>query len=184
MEANAESLKVQFGEKVLDIDQTEALRLLHAEEELNKLNSEILGLAKNENQSVFQFLEDLRNQKNNQHLQGLVDACGGNEETARYIMDLEKGEDKGEFFGQKDLFDFFPEININDLPDCVKENSKNFNTNILDEYLRFKAREEINQRSKEAQEENYNNSSVGSMRNANTNEISPERYEFLKGLWG
>ena len=103
MEANAEILKVQFGEKVLDIDQNEAIRLLHAEEELSKLQDEILGLAKDENQSVFQFLEDLRNQKSTQHLQGLVDACGGNEETARYIMGLEKGEDKGEFFGQKDL---------------------------------------------------------------------------------
>ena len=67
MEANAEILKVQFGEKVLDIDQNEAIRLLHAEEELSKLQDEILGLAKDENQSVFQFLEDLRNQKNNQH---------------------------------------------------------------------------------------------------------------------
>ena len=59
MEANAEILKVQFGEKVLDIDQNEAIRLLNTEEEFNKLQSEILGLAKDENQSVFQFLEDL-----------------------------------------------------------------------------------------------------------------------------
>lgn len=184
MEANAEILKVQFGEKVLDIDQNEAIRLLHAEEELSKLQDEILGLAKDENQSVFQFLEDLRNQKSTQHLQGLVDACGGNEETARYIMGLEKGEDKGEFFGQKDLLDFFPEIDINDLPECVKENSKNFNTNILDEFLRHKAREELEKRSKEAEEEKNSNSSVGSMRSVNTNEMSPERYEFLKGLWG
>lgn len=186
MEANenAQVLKVTLNEETFDIDQNEAVRLIEAEKELNRLNAEILGLAKEENQSVFQFLQELKNQKTENHLKGLVDACGGNEETARYIISLEKDETEGEFFGEKDLKEFYPNLNTEDLPECVKENSKNFNTNILDEYLRFKARNEIEKQSKEAEAEIYNNTSVGSMRSVNTNEMSPERYEFLKGLWG
>ncbi len=186
MEANAEKeiLKVQFGEKTLNIDQDEAVRLLKTEEELNKLQGEILGLAKEENQSVFQFLEELKNEKQEKHKAGLIDACGGNEETARYIMSLEKGEEKGEYFGISELKEYYPEIEIGALPEVVKENSKKFNTSILDEYLRYKARNEIEQQIKKEQEEIDNISSVGSMRGANTNEMSPERYEFLKGLWG
>ncbi len=187
MEANAENqeiLKVKSGDTVFNIDQEEALRLIEAREELNKLNAEILSLASEENQSVFQFLEELKVQKQEKRLNGLVDACGGNEETARYIMSLEKSEEKGEFFGLSELKEYYPEINTDELPDVVKENSKNFNTSILDEYLRYKARNEIEKQNKQRQEEIDNNSSVGSMRSANTNEISPERYEFLKGLWG
>ena len=82
-----------------------------------------------------------------------------------------------------ELREYFPAIkDIEQLPEEVVESSRLKGSSLLDEYLRYKLREKRKQKRAEAEIQNADKKSMGSLQNKNGG-ISPEAMEFLKGLW-
>lgn len=138
-------------------------------------------IAKEDGQSVSEFLNTLKNSRREDRKKELTEKCGGNEEMAEYVLGLEGSSDDANGFDE--LTQEFPEIkDISDLPESVVENARLRGTLLLDEYLRYRLA------AKRAEEKAKNgriaadNMSIGSQTDRKGG-INPETAEFLKGLW-
>ena len=158
------------------------LRDARAWQESESLRGALRELAGEAGESVDAFVQSLLTQKNERLRQELLERCGGDEELADRIFNLEHGRqedpDRAEFeafFGGRE-----PEKVPQEVVDKAREN----NRGLLDEYLRYRAKKEL-----AAQQERQNRrknleSSVGSLRQTELFGISPEKSEFIRGIWG
>jgi hypothetical protein len=139
----------------------------------------LISAAKAENLSVPDYLDTLDNIRTQKRKEELIIKCGGNEEMALHIMELEDGKTvdrKNEEFKK-----FFPQTDIEKLPESVKQNAKFNNTSLLDEYFRYNARLENEKRENEIKRKENEISATGSLKGEG--DISFESSEFLKGVW-
>ena len=109
----------------------------------------------------------------------LVEKCGGNEEMALHIMELEGRALK--INGEEEFKKYFPNTDISNLPESVKLSAEQNNRSLLDEYLRFKALLELEAKKEAIKRKENEISSAGSLKN--TRGVSFESAEFLKGVW-
>ena len=150
-------------------------------ETIEKQWSRLLNFAKEDGISAQEFLDALENGRTEKRLNELTKECGGNSEIAQRIIDLEKGKE-GSLKGYEELKEYFPQLTEEDLPQEVTDSAKQLGRNILDEYLRFKAREVIAAEKKERQKKENLKSSVGSLKVGGIYR-TPENEQFIRGLW-
>ena len=183
-EINEKMLEIEYnGERrMLDIQSAAELCKEAFEYQTIKKNYDrLLNIAKADEQSVTDFLCTLENTRAEKRKEELVELCGGNREIAEHIIALEAAGKPDSRY--EEFKDYFPDIDINTLPESVIKASKQNNTKLLDEFLRYTARRDAEQNLKDMKRKQNAFSSIGSLANTDTSELSVERTEFLKGLW-
>lgn len=157
------------------------LRDARAWQESESLRGALRELAGESGESVDAYVQSLVNQKNERIHRELLERCGGDEELADRIFNLEHGRqqepDRAEFEA------FFGGREPEKIPQEVVDKARENNRGLLDEYLRYRAKKELAvQRERQNRRENLE-SSVGSLRQTELFGISPERSEFIRGIW-
>lgn len=137
--------------------------------------------AKQENMSTADFLNALEKKRTEKRIEELTQQCGGNSEMAHRIFSLE-GNSEEELRGLKDFREYFPEKSTDSLPTEVIDRARENNSNLLDEYLRYKARQDALKYAEEKQKRENIQSSVGSQKDSGLSR-SPESHEFIRGIW-
>jgi len=139
-------------------------------------------LAREENQTVPQFLKGLKTARLEQRKNYLTEKCGGDSLLAEHIATLEAKSD-GFDNGFAELNTLFPEFKTEtELPNEVLENANAKGTLLLDEYLRYLLLKTRAENAAVLSEKEAKNQSLGSQISRHESE-NPEAEEFLKGLW-
>lgn len=139
-------------------------------------------LAREENQTVPQFLKGLKTARLEQRKNYLTEKCGGDSLLAEHIATLEAKSD-GFDNGFAELNTLFPEFKTEtELPNEVLENANAKGTLLLDEYLRYLLLKTRAENAAVLSEKEAKNQSLGSQISRHGSE-NPEAEEFLKGLW-
>lgn len=138
-------------------------------------------LAQRENKSVPIFISELCERYTADKKKTLVEECGGNEEIAQRLLDLESNSQPADSL--KELTEAFPEItSLEQLPEEVLEKSRLKGTLPLDEYLRYLLAEEKIKKSAAAKQRQSEKTTTGSLSSLKGAE-NAEAEEFLRGLW-
>ncbi len=179
-------IPIKFNKEVKNISLEEARALAQKGMKYDiicKDYKNLKELALEQNKSVAEYLEDLKNARLESRRNELLEKCGGDTNLAEHFLKLElavKKETENDF---NELREYFPAIkDIEQLPEEVVESSRLKGSSLLDEYLRYQLREKRKQSKAEAEILNADKKSMGSLQNKNGG-ISPEAMEFLKGLW-
>jgi hypothetical protein len=177
-------IPVKFNKEEYSLTKEQAIELSQKGMKFDAISNQwekLKGLAKAENKGTEEFLYALEKMRTEKRIKELKEQCGGNEEIAKLIVELEDG--KGETLrGEKEFKEFFPTKNIEELPDEVKNAVAENNGNVLDQYLRYEARQALIKEREEMQKKENTESSVGSQKDISENR-SPESEEFIRGIW-
>lgn len=178
------SVPVKFNKEIRNLSVEEASNLAQKGlkfETIEENYGRLKELAANNRQSVSEFLLALKEAEKNKRVKELSDKCGGNEEMAMYVLNLENGRDND--LGFEELQTEFPVIKkLSDLPEEVVEKAKLKGSYLLDEYLRYRLKNKKAVKFEDDAEKSADFSSIGSQldRRGGTD---PAAEEFLKGLW-
>ena len=179
-------IPIKFNKEVKNINLEEARTLAQKGMKYDIIYKDyetLRELASDENKSVAEFLETLKNAKLESRRNELLEKCGGDVDLTEHFLMLEKAVKKETENDFNELKEYFPAIKeIGQLPDEVVESSRLKGSSLLDEYLRYRLREKRKQIRAEAEIQKADKKSMGSLQNKNGG-ISPEAMEFLKGLW-
>lgn len=142
----------------------------------------ILEFCRSEGKSVPQLIKELYETRQQKRFEELTIQCGGNTQIAQHILELEDNSPK-----QLNDFDeikkYFPHIkNSNELPETVLKSAEQKGTLLLDEFLRYLLKEEINSKNAIREQRATEKASTGSLGDRKSN-INPEAEEFIRGLW-
>lgn len=140
------------------------------------------ALAAGKKSSVPVFLAELEKEGLNSRIEELKEKCGGDEDFARHIAELELKESDFDPLGE--IKKYFPSVkDISSLPAEVTERAETRGSNLLDEFLRYRA--EMNLKKKQGADffSAAENSSTGSLKEAEIDSGTASA-EFIKGLWG
>ena len=184
-ENNSPKIPVKFNKEIHNLSVEDAAVLAQKGlkyEAIEEDYAKIKALAKEEDKSVPEFLNQLKSQKKECRQSELTEKCGGDKDLALHIMDLEeKAQKNGSDFDE--VRENFPEIKEKDnLPSEVLEKSELRGTKLLDEYLRYLLAQKKAEKIAEQKQKSALKSSTGSLANR-TAGTDPETEEFLKGLW-
>lgn len=178
------TVPVKYNKEIRALSLEEAGTLAQKGLKFEAIESDFLALkelALSENKSVPEFISHLAESKRLALKEELLEKCGGNEEMAEKILNLECKAKKE--LNLNEVYEAFEDIKCpEDLPAEVLEKATLKGTNALDEYLRYlllqkkKARETLKK-----QREN-DSSTTGSLINLKGGH-NPETEEFLRGLW-
>lgn len=142
------------------------------------------NMAFSEGKSVCEYLNYLSESKTQTRRKELVEKCA-DEELAEYVLNLEnKSQSNNDnFFGE--MSEYFPKIkDISELPLCVVENAKIKGSRILDEWLRYRHKKQIEMSAFKNLEKLANESSIGPQREFVSADYDPAKLQFIKGIWG
>lgn len=177
-------IPVKFNKEVRNLTAEEAavlsqkgLKFEAIEEQWERLKA----FALQDSSSTKEFLDALEKERTEKRRKELTEQCGGNQEMAEKIISLEKGEGE-ELLGEKEFKEYFPDTDISLLPQEVLHRARLNNANLLDVYLRYKARAEIEAEKQEKKQRENAESSVGSQKDSGIIR-TPENLEFIRGLW-
>ena len=177
-------IPVKFNKEEYSLTKEQAIELSQKGMKFDAISGQwerLKGLAKAENTSTEEFLYALEKMRTEKRLEELKEQCGGNEEIAKRIVELE--DSKVETLrGEKEFKEFFPNKSIEELPDEVKNAVAENNGNILDQYLRYAARQALIKEREEMQKKENTESSVGSQKDLSSNH-TPESEELIRGIW-
>ena len=178
------TVPVKYNKEIKELSLEEAGNLAQKGIKFEAIEADYLALkdlAAKENKSVPAFISELTLSKRSALKEELTEQCGGNEEMAEKILNLEGNTETS--LNLNEVYEAFEDIKSpEDLPSEVLEKATLKGTNALDEYLRYllaqkkKAKETIKK-----QKEN-DSSSTGSLINLKGGH-NPETAEFLRGLW-
>ena len=177
-------IPVKFNKEVRNLTLEEATLLSQKGMKFDAIEKQwerIKAFAKEDNFTTSQFLDALENMRTEKRMKELTDQCGGNSEMAKKFLLLEKKE-PNLASGEKDFKEYFPDKEISDLPEEVLNRAKQNNSNILDEYLRFRARKDAEEEKQKQKLKENAESAVGSQKDSGINR-SPEQAEFVRGIW-
>lgn len=177
-------IPVKFNKEVKNLTVEEATLLSQKGMKYDAIEKQwerLRAFAREENSSTAEFLDALEKRRTENRIEELTKECGGNSEMALRIVQLEKPNGDS-LNGEKDFLEYFPKISIDELPDEVLNRAKQNNSNILDEYLRYKARLEIEAEREEKQRRENAESTVGSQKDSGIFR-TPENEQFIRGLW-
>lgn len=180
-------IPVKFNKEVKNLTAAQAAELAQKGMKFEMISSDfnrLKELAKRQNLSVGAYVERLEKDLFEARKAQLMQKCGGDEELAAHIMELEQGKAGEDIYGFDELKEYFPEVErLSDLPDEVVESASIRGRSVLDEYLRYKLRCERASANAMAQMKAAGRASVGSQRQATAKENAVNS-EFLRGLWG
>ena len=178
-------IPVKYNKQVMNLDIESASELAQKGMKFDSISKdyEILKQMAMENgKSVSEFVSDLQIDALNKKKDKLTEKCGGNQELAEHILELESKNTEN-LRGFNELKEKFPEFTaVENLPESVLENAKLKGSLLLDEYLRYKLEQEIAVKNSIKKQQQAQNASTGSQLGKKSNE-NPETAEFLKGLW-
>ncbi len=178
-------IPIKYNKKIINLDLKRAGELAQKGMKLEAISKEIetlRELAQSKNQSISDYLNDLKQNENSKRLDSLIEKCGADKELLNEVLKLSE-KNQRHIKGFDELTEFFPEIkSLEDLPESVVENVKLNGRTLLDEFLRYRISEEKAVRENNITQRRAEESSVGSQLNKVKGE-NPEAAEFLKGLW-
>ncbi len=178
------TIPIKFNKEIKELTLQEATTLAQKGmkfEAIEKDYEALKGLAQRENKSVPAYINDLVSNHRDSCKRELTEKCGGNEEMANKILELENKDEKSPDF--KEVFEAFPHIkSIEDLPQEVVERCSLKGTLPLDEYLRYLLSQNRAADAARKKQKETNSSTTGPLANLKGTDNS-EAEEFLRGLW-
>ncbi len=175
---------VKFNKEIRNLTVSEAANLSQKGLKFDAIFPQwekVRAFAKQDNMSTAEFLDALEKKRTEIKVEELTRQCGGNSDIAKRIIELEGGKEEV-IRGEKDFKEYFPHKSTASLPAEVLDRAKENNSNLLDEYLRYKARKELLARTEQAQKRENLLSSVGSQKDSGVSRIEESR-EFIRGIW-
>ncbi len=162
-----------------------------------------------EGKTLVEFVQAIRDQHDENAMAALVDRCGGNEEIARELFEVEKGKHQAAYENllkaEQDaeteteeavtrrladelaaVREEFPEVTeYSKLPKSVVREADEKNIPLLDAYLRFLHREHKKSEVAKSQQAAAAKASVGAQASTEGNETrDPVIAAMMKGIWG
>lgn len=162
-----------------------------------------------EGKTLAEFVEAIRDKHSQNVMDALIDRCGGNEDIARELFEVEKGKHQAAYDNLikaeqqaeteteealtkrladelADLRTEFPEITAySDLPASVVREAEEKGITLFDSYLRYQHREEQKAVKAKAQQAAAAKSSTGAQASSGSNEgTDPVINALMKGIWG
>lgn len=176
------TISVKFNKEIKNLTAIEAANLAQKGMKFELIENDfakLKDLAGKHNLSVPEYIKALENEHADKHRQELLDQCGGNEQLADRVLELENGQKNDDSL--EELREFFPTIkSIDDLPRAVVESARLKNESLLNSYLKYRILRKRRQREEDLFERDTNNASIGSQKSA-----APADYDaFLRALWG
>ncbi len=192
--SNEESLKaekdpitvpVKFNHETRELNLEDAAMLAQKGLKYDMISSDyerLKNLAGSEAISVSELLNRFEKGREEKRLEQIEEKCGGDKDFARHILELEQKSSKSDPI--KEINEYFPSIkDISQLPQCVIDKSLERGSNLLDEYLRYRAAENLKKKENTTNFNAARNSSIGSQKNSGFNS-DIESDEFIRGIWG
>ncbi len=178
------TVPVKYNKEIKELSLQEAGNLAQKGLKFEAIQADYLALkdlAARENKSVPAFISELALSKRSALKEELTEKCGGNEEMAEKILNLE-GNTKTEL-NLQEVYEAFEDIKSpEDLPSEVLEKATLKGTNALDEYLRYLLAQKKKTRETIRKQKENDSSTTGSLINLKGGN-NPETAEFLRGLW-
>lgn len=179
------TIPVKYNKELKELDVETAAMLAQKGMKYDAISNdyeELKKLARQENQSVPQFIAQLKATRLENRKNYLTEKCGGDADLAEHIARLES-TDSEYSNGFAELKGLFPEIKTEqELPTEVLQNANEKGTLLLDEYLRYLLHKQRAEAKTALKAKEAVNRSLGSQISRHGSE-NPEAEEFLKGLW-
>ena len=184
--ADGNKVPVKFNKQIKMLDIDEAAVLAQKGMKFDMISGDfdrIRKLAAKGGKSIGEYVTALEEQAAGTRLAELTQKCGGDQSLAQHIIELENGDDTPTVGGAEELFENFPEItDIESLPEEVISAARLRGSSVLDEYLRYRRRQELNA---EREMQSMNAAAAASIgAQGFSAPDNPERSEFIKALWG
>lgn len=177
-------IPVKFNKETRELTLDEATILAQKGlkfEAIEKDYNALKQLAVNNNRSVPAFIAELINKDRENRKHRLTEKCGGNEELAEHILQLEAGKEND--LNLSEVRENFSEIkSLEDLPLEVVESAQIKGTLLLDEYLRHLLKQKRDAQNAIKQQKNAEKAGTGSLL-SQKNKQGSYTEEFLRGLW-
>ncbi len=142
------------------------------------------GMAEKAELSVEEFLNSLENRTKENRRSTLLQKCSGDEELADYILGLEENRSSKTDAAFKEVQRYFPNIkNIDEIPSEVFKAASVKGSNLLNEYLRYLQLAKLTLKAFEKNNIEAKLASVGSQREAISQDFDPAKLQFIKGIW-
>ena len=178
------TVPVKYNKEIKELSLEEAGNLAQKGLKFEAIEADYLALkdlASKENKSVPAFISELILSKRSALKEELTKQCGGNEEMAEKILNLEGNTETS--LNLNEVYEAFEDIKSpEDLPSEVLEKATLKGTNALDEYLRYLLAQKKKTRETIKKQKENDSSSTGSLINLKGGN-NPETAEFLRGLW-
>ncbi|MDD6478423.1 MAG: hypothetical protein PUF48_01225 [Oscillospiraceae bacterium] len=160
------------------IEKSEKFDLIDSE--YNRLK----GMADKASLSVEEFLNSLENRDKENRRTILLQKCSGDEELADYILGLEEKNSSKTDAAFIEVQRYFPNIkNIDEIPSEVFKAASVKGSNLLNEYLRYLQLAKLTLKAFEKNNIEAKLASVGSQREAISQDFDPAKLQFIKGIW-
>lgn len=160
------------------IEKSERFDLIDSE--YNRLK----GMADKASLSVEEFLNSLENKDKESRRTTLLQKCSGDEELADYILGLEEKNSSKTDAAFIEVQRYFPNIkNIDEIPSEVFKAASVKGSNLLNEYLRYLQLAKLSLKAFEKNNIEAKLASVGSQREAISQDFDPAKLQFIKGIW-
>ena len=179
------TVPVKFNHKIFSLSLEDAAAYAQKGMKYDLISEDyerLKSIAAGKKSSVPDFITELENAGLKSRIEELKAKCGGDEDFAKHIAELESkslGTDP-----LTEIKKYFPSIkDISSLPPEVTERAKARGSNLLDEFLRYRA--DMNLKKKQGADffNAAENSSTGSLKEADSS-FSSASAEVIKGLWG
>lgn len=186
-EAEKSQIKVpvKFNHETRELNLEDAAILAQKGLKYDMISSDyerLKNLAGSEAVSVSELLNRFEKDSEEKRLKLIEEKCGGDKDFAKHILELEQKNSKSDPI--KEINKYFPSIkDISQLPQCVIDNCSDRGSNLLDEYLRYRATENLKKKENTNDFNAARNSSIGSQKNNGFNS-DIESDEFIRGIWG
>jgi hypothetical protein len=166
-------------------------------------------VAASEGKTLAEFVESIRTKHDENVMDALIDKCGGREDLAKELFEVEKGKHQSAYDNlikaEKDaeteseesvtkrladelvaLREEFPDVkSYSDLPVPVIREAEEKGVSLLDSYLRYQHREQKKAAEAKAQQASAAKSSTGAQSSVGGNEsVDPIIAALKQGIWG
>ena len=176
-------IPVKFNKQIKNLSADEAAVLAQKGMKFEIIQndfSKLRAIAAKENLSVPDYIDALQNRQRQERKEDILKECGGNEDFAEHILNLEESQIKDD--GLDELKEYFPSIKtLEDLPESVVESARLKGENLLNEYLRYRFLKQRQSNLEKQSEILAETSSVGSLKNPVKKDAGND---FIKALWG
>ncbi|MBR4909920.1 MAG: hypothetical protein IKZ47_01185 [Clostridia bacterium] len=176
------TVSVKFNKEIKKLTADEAATLAQKGMKFEMIEndfSRLRTLAAKNSMSVSEYINHLEDQRAKERKEELLKECGGNEELAEHVMELENF--RGEDDGLDELREYFPTVrSLSDLPRAVVETARLKGENLLKSYLTYRLLRKRQAAEQTAAEKSAESASVGSQKGGSDRGED----DFIRALWG
>ena len=179
---NSAFVEVKFNKEIKKLTLDEAATLAQKGMKFDMISSDftrLKGLAETQGMTVGGYIDSLSEQLLEKRKAALSEKCSGDEELVEKLLKLENNEISDPY---SKLFDEFPTLTPDLVPDEVKTAAQLKGTGLLFEYLLYEHRQRVAAAEELSRREAAEDSSLGSLSFGSSR--STVDAEFLKGIWG